>query len=111
MSPAKLKRRFPWLNVDGIALGSYGYENEGWFDPWALMTCFKMKAISLGVDFIPGEVHNLAHRTNDEKVNQNKTELTLAIFTTLASDMARTRRGGGRGEAALEPRHRGSHSS
>lgn len=61
MTPGKLKRRFPWLNTDGIAGGSYGYENEGWFDPWALMTNFKFKAMDLGVHFINGDVYNIAH--------------------------------------------------
>jgi len=34
LSARRLKEKFPWLNTDGIELGSYGYENEGWFDPW-----------------------------------------------------------------------------
>ena len=29
LTAKQLKRKFPWLNTDGIALGSYGYENEG----------------------------------------------------------------------------------
>ena len=40
----------------GVALGSYGFENEGWFDPWALMAALRIKAQDLGVHFIPGEV-------------------------------------------------------
>ena len=43
MTPRRLQRKFPWLNLDGIALGSYGYENEGWFDPWALMSALRLK--------------------------------------------------------------------
>lgn len=42
-------------------MGSYGFENEGWFDPWALLTSLKIKAMELGVHFIPGEVYNLTH--------------------------------------------------
>ena len=68
LTAKQLKRKFPWLNTDGIALGSYGYENEGWFDPWALLTGLKMKAKDLGVHFIEGEVHNLAHYVNDYKL-------------------------------------------
>ncbi|GFV77683.1 FAD-dependent oxidoreductase domain-containing protein 1 [Trichonephila clavipes] len=65
MKPSQLKKKFPWMNADGIALGSYvnekviasaGYENEGWFDPWALLSAFKRKAISLGTSYIHGEV-------------------------------------------------------
>ena len=29
MTAKRLKRRFPWFNTEGIALGSYGFENEG----------------------------------------------------------------------------------
>ncbi len=61
MTPAKLGRRFPWIDTEGVALASYGYENEGWFDPWALMTALRLKAQQLGVTFIPGEVYNMAH--------------------------------------------------
>ena len=67
MTPRRLHRKFPWLNLDGIALGSYGYENEGWFDPWALMSALRLKAIQLGVDFVHGDVYNVAHVTNDDK--------------------------------------------
>ena len=42
-------------------MGSYGYENEGWFDPWALMANRKTKAMNLGVDIVHGEVYNMAH--------------------------------------------------
>ncbi|XP_070621230.1 FAD-dependent oxidoreductase domain-containing protein 1 [Erythrolamprus reginae] len=56
LSPAQLKKKFPWLNTDGIALASYGLENEGWFDPWTLLNAFKRKAISLGTIQYKGEV-------------------------------------------------------
>ncbi|PSN57396.1 hypothetical protein C0J52_02879 [Blattella germanica] len=55
LSPTKLKERFPWLNTDGIALGCHGLENEGWFDPWCLLSAFKKKAISLGVEYVHGD--------------------------------------------------------
>ncbi len=66
MTAKQLKRKFPWLSTDGIALGSYGYENEGWFDPWALLSALRIKAESLGVHFIQGEVHNVAHEVEGE---------------------------------------------
>ncbi len=66
MSPSKLSRRFPWLNTEGIALGSYGYENEGWFDPWALLSCLRLKAMHLGVHFVPGEVYNVVHQISPD---------------------------------------------
>ena len=38
LTAKQIKRKFPWLRTDDIALGCYGYESEGWFDPWALLT-------------------------------------------------------------------------
>lgn len=58
LTPRRLKERFPWLNTDGIALGCYGLENEGWFDPWSLLMGFKHKAQNLGVEYVDGEVVN-----------------------------------------------------
>ena len=68
LTAKQLKRKFPWLNTDGIALGSYGYENEGWFDPWSLLTGLRLKCQELGVHFIEGEVHNMAHDFNTYKL-------------------------------------------
>ncbi|XP_054719885.1 FAD-dependent oxidoreductase domain-containing protein 1-like [Uloborus diversus] len=56
LGPKGLKEKFPWINTDGIEMGSYGIENEGWFDPWALLSAFKKKAISLGANYINAEV-------------------------------------------------------
>ncbi|XP_015175580.1 PREDICTED: FAD-dependent oxidoreductase domain-containing protein 1 isoform X1 [Polistes dominula] len=52
LSPNKLKEKFPWLNTDGISVGCFGLEKEGWFDPWSLLCAFKSKAMSLGVEYI-----------------------------------------------------------
>lgn len=55
LTPDKLKKNFPWINTDGIALGCYGLENEGWFDPWALLSSLKKKAINLGAEYVNAE--------------------------------------------------------
>jgi len=49
-----LKEKFPWLNTDGIAIGCYGIQNEGWLDPWAMLNAFRQKALSLGVVYLNG---------------------------------------------------------
>lgn len=75
LRPLELKQQFPWLNTDGIALGSHGLENEGWFDPWLLLTAFRRKAVSLGatylnaelVSFNFGEVRNTVPSAVDEE--------------------------------------------
>ncbi|XP_070773316.1 FAD-dependent oxidoreductase domain-containing protein 1 [Enoplosus armatus] len=63
LSPTQLKERFPWINTDGVALASYGLENEGWFDPWTLLNAFKRKAISMGVIQCYGEVTDFKYTT------------------------------------------------
>ncbi|XP_077987092.1 FAD-dependent oxidoreductase domain-containing protein 1-like [Glandiceps talaboti] len=64
MSPTQLKDKFPWLNTEGIEVGSYGIEREGWFDSVRLLHAFQQKAISLGVNYVHGEVSGflLRHR-------------------------------------------------
>lgn len=59
MSPDDLKERFPWLNVENIALGSFGTRNEGYFDPWALLQAMKKGAIARGVEYVTMEVGSI----------------------------------------------------
>ncbi|MBN3318036.1 FXRD1 protein, partial [Atractosteus spatula] len=56
LSPTQLKEKFPWINTEGVALASYGLENEGWFDPWTLLNAFRRKAMSMGVHQCFGDV-------------------------------------------------------
>lgn len=56
MSPEQLRKKFPWINTEGVALASYGLENEGWFDPWCLLQGLRRKVQSMGVLFCQGEV-------------------------------------------------------
>lgn len=67
----KLKRTFPWLNTDGIAVGCLGLEKEGWFDPWSLLCAFKKKAIDLGVQYINAEVKAFQYKELVESFDNN----------------------------------------
>ncbi|NRG16663.1 FAD-binding oxidoreductase [Rhizobiales bacterium] len=51
LEPEDLLKRFPWLNVEGIAAGCWGRSGEGWFDGYGLMQAFRKKARSLGVHY------------------------------------------------------------
>jgi sarcosine oxidase len=51
LDPAALGRRFPWLNIDGLAGGAFGESGEGWTDPYGLMQAFRRKAIALGATY------------------------------------------------------------
>ncbi|TGZ71470.1 hypothetical protein CRM22_002596 [Opisthorchis felineus] len=63
-----LASRWPWLNVEDVELGCYGFENEGWFDPWLLLKALRAKCHTLGVNYVVGEVV-------DFEVNQQFTEV------------------------------------
>uniref|UniRef100_A0A1B6LQ19 FAD-dependent oxidoreductase domain-containing protein 1 n=1 Tax=Graphocephala atropunctata TaxID=36148 RepID=A0A1B6LQ19_9HEMI len=66
LTAKKIKDKFPWINVEGLELGCHGLENEGWLDPWSLLMAFKKKAISLGTEYITGELdHFVFKRMND----------------------------------------------
>ncbi len=70
LSPAELKRAFPWLKVDDLALGSFGISGEGWLDPNSLLMAFRAKARSLGVTYIEGDVIGISKQNNKvEKVH------------------------------------------
>ncbi|MEP6638180.1 MAG: FAD-binding oxidoreductase, partial [Chloroflexota bacterium] len=56
LTPEDLALRFPWLALDGVALGSLGLHGEGWFDGYALMQAFRRKAQSLGAEYLAAEV-------------------------------------------------------
>eukprot|EP00117_Sycon_ciliatum_P032857 scpid56148/ scgid25401/ FAD-dependent oxidoreductase domain-containing protein 1 len=56
MTRTELADKFPWVNLDGIELGCYGFKNEGWVDPWSLLRAFRAKAASSGVRFLTGTV-------------------------------------------------------
>ena len=48
LAPEELSERFPWLSVEGVALGCVGEQSEGWFDPWAMLSALRAKAAHLG---------------------------------------------------------------
>lgn len=51
-----LKKRFPWMNDEGLSMGSFGRSGEGWFDGPGLHQAFRRKARSLGVEYIAASV-------------------------------------------------------
>lgn len=56
LKPDVLRQHFPWINTEGVALASHGLENEGWFDPYALLTALRRKAVSLGARYLNAEL-------------------------------------------------------
>uniref|UniRef100_A0A1B0DQU4 FAD-dependent oxidoreductase domain-containing protein 1 n=1 Tax=Phlebotomus papatasi TaxID=29031 RepID=A0A1B0DQU4_PHLPP len=68
LTPEKLKRKFPWLNVDGIALGCHGLEREGWFDPWCLMSGFKRRAQEYGAQYVTADITGFGFEKMDNMI-------------------------------------------
>lgn len=54
-----LAARYPWLSLQGLALGSLGLTGEGWFDGWSVLQAFRRKAIACGARFVQAEVQPL----------------------------------------------------
>jgi glycine/D-amino acid oxidase-like deaminating enzyme len=54
--PAALLRRYPWLDVTGLAAGAWTRGGEGWFDAYALLHALRRKGRELGVDYRPARV-------------------------------------------------------
>ena len=48
---AALARRFPWMNVDDVEIGSFVGPGEGWLDGYALMSAFKARARQNGAEY------------------------------------------------------------
>jgi FAD-dependent oxidoreductase domain-containing protein 1 len=51
LSPGGLASRFPWLNLEDVAVGSLGLGGEGWFDGYLLMNAFRRKALAAGAQY------------------------------------------------------------
>jgi glycine/D-amino acid oxidase-like deaminating enzyme len=56
MTPAEIKAKFPFYNVDDIAMGSFNPVGEGWFDGATMMQWWRRKARENGVEYVRNEV-------------------------------------------------------
>ena len=79
LDPDALARRFPSLNLDGIALGSFGPE-DGWTDPHAILMGFRRKVQAMGASLITDEVLGIGCDASGAR------SLVLAGGTTLFAD-------------------------
>jgi len=66
----QIKQKFPWMNVDDVALGCHGLEKEGWFDPWALLCGMKNKAMEFGTHYHQAEVIDFMFNERSDLVMQ-----------------------------------------
>ncbi|MFQ5955718.1 MAG: NAD(P)/FAD-dependent oxidoreductase [Kiloniellales bacterium] len=103
-----LADRFPWLNLDGLAGGGFGLENEGWFDPMSLLDGFRRKARALGADYVTDEVVGVrrdGHRVQGVRLRSGA-EIACGVLVDAAGpDAARVARMAGC-ELPVRPRKR-----
>ncbi len=59
LTPAELAARYPWLSIDGLALGSLGRSGEGWFDGYGLVQALRARARELGAELLTADVVDL----------------------------------------------------
>jgi FAD-dependent oxidoreductase domain-containing protein 1 len=94
LNPQELKKRFPYLNVEGVAAGCFGLSGEGWLDPYSLMALFRTSAIGQGVELIRAHVVGLG---ND---GSHITSVTLGSGETIACGKLVNAAGAGAGALA-----------
>lgn len=58
-TPAQVKARYPWMQVDDVTSGSFGPRDEGWFDNMGLLAGFRNAARAQGVRFVKDEAVGL----------------------------------------------------
>ncbi len=56
LSHTELTKKFPHMNFDGISAASFGVKNEGWFDPYSLLSLIRKAALARNVKAMHDEV-------------------------------------------------------
>jgi len=62
LTPVEIARRFPWLDVSGVAQGALGLAGEGWFNGPGLHMALRGKARQLGAVFRTAEATGFIRR-------------------------------------------------
>ena len=66
LGPDELRARFPGISVDGVGVGTFGAQHEGWFDAWSLLTTVRRAARQRAVDYVEAAV--TAFETRDARI-------------------------------------------
>lgn len=80
LSAKQIKRKFPWLNTDGIVVGAHGVQNEGWFDPLALLVALRTKAEYFKTYYVEGDAlaFNIMEHTRTGMIDETGREKETA---------------------------------
>lgn len=60
LSPEQIHAKFPWIEVGDLVAGSFGPQDEGWFDNMGLLGGFRAAARAQGARFIRDRVVGVA---------------------------------------------------
>ena len=55
LTPDEVGRRFPYLDVSGVGIGTFGQSGEGWFDAWSLLSNVRRAARAADVTYAAAE--------------------------------------------------------
>ncbi|CAJ1411393.1 unnamed protein product [Effrenium voratum] len=83
LDASELNTRFPWLSTEGLALGSFGTRNEGYFDPWALLQAMRKGAMAKGVRFVDQKVTGLRRPGSSIEAIQLADGTDVAVSTVV----------------------------
>ena len=81
LEPDLLRARFPWMNIDDLALGAVGESGEGWFDGPGMLAELRRRARGLGVIYVAQDATGFVH--DGDRVSAVK----LADGSTVPSDI------------------------
>ena len=79
-SPQEAKDRFSWLNIDDLAIATFGLRNEGWFDAWSFLSLIRRAARERHVDYVEAAAVRLV------RVGDRIASVALSNGTALACD-------------------------
>ncbi|KAK5982804.1 FAD-dependent oxidoreductase domain-containing protein 1 [Trichostrongylus colubriformis] len=74
LSKDQLKERFPFMDFEDVVLGTLGLENEGTFDTWQLLSAIREKNITLGVQYVKGEVEGFQFQRHVTRAEPHEME-------------------------------------
>ncbi|KAE9419395.1 hypothetical protein Angca_003329, partial [Angiostrongylus cantonensis] len=74
LSKDELKARFPFMDFEDVLFGSLGLENEGTFDTWQLLSAIREKNVTLGVQYVKGEVENFQFERHGNRADPHAME-------------------------------------
>ena len=108
MTPEQMAQAYPFYDLSGIKLGSYGPVDEGYFDGGTMFDWWRRRARNAGVEYVQGEVTGIG--TDGARVNAvllaDGTRITCGTVVNAAGPRAAQVAGMAGLSLPVEPRKR-----